>query len=44
MYVAPDELVEVTPTRLRLRKRILDPSERDKASRSLAKSIKADNK
>lgn len=42
--VAPDELVEVTPSRLRLRKRLLDPSERDKYSRSLAKSLKAESK
>ena len=44
MYVAPDELVEVTPSRLRLRKRLLDPSERDKLSRSLAKTMRAENK
>jgi len=41
VYVAPDELVEVTPSILRLRKRLLDPSERDKASRAFAKSMKA---
>jgi hypothetical protein len=78
VYVAPDELVEVTPSKLRcvracvrsrgrpgarramrtrvpvpwapaapaaaaarrLRKRLLDPSERDKLSRSLARSMK----
>lgn len=40
VYVAPDELVEVTPGTLRLRKRILDPAEREKQSRSLAKSLK----
>ena len=40
MYVAPDELVEVTPSVVRLRKRLLDPSERDKASRTLAKQLR----
>ena len=40
VYVAPDELVEVTPTVIRLRKRLLDGSERERASRSLAKSLK----
>jgi GTP-binding protein len=30
-YIAPDELVEVTPNFLRLRKRILDPHERKRA-------------
>ena len=30
-YIAPDELVEVTPNYLRLRKRILDPHERKRA-------------
>jgi len=45
VYVAPDEqLVEVTPSRLRLRKRLLDPNERDKLSRSLAKTMRAENK
>ncbi len=32
-YIADDELVEVTPQSVRLRKRILDPHERKKASR-----------
>jgi len=41
VYVAPDELVEVTPTAVRLRKRVLDPNEREKASRALAKAAKA---
>jgi GTP-binding protein len=40
VYVAPDELVEVTPTVIRLRKRLLDPADRDKASRSFAKSMR----
>ena len=30
-YIGPDELVEITPTSLRLRKRLLDPEERRKA-------------
>jgi GTP-binding protein len=32
-YIGDDELVEVTPKNLRLRKRLLDPNERKKASR-----------
>ena len=40
VYVAPDELVEVTPTHIRLRKRLLDAGERERASRSFAKSMK----
>lgn len=40
VYVASDELVEVTPTVIRLRKRLLDPSDRDKASRTLAKQLR----
>lgn len=33
-YIEEDELVEVTPKSLRLRKRLLDPNERKKASRA----------
>ncbi len=33
-YIADDELVEVTPNHIRLRKRLLDPNERKRASRS----------
>ncbi|MEM6909965.1 MAG: translational GTPase TypA [Verrucomicrobiota bacterium] len=33
-YIEPDELVETTPTFLRLRKRILDPNERKRASKA----------
>jgi len=40
VWVAPDELVEVTPSLVRLRKRILDESERDKASRTMAKAMR----
>jgi GTP-binding protein len=32
-YIADDELVEVTPKSIRLRKRLLDPNERKRASR-----------
>ncbi len=32
-YIADDELVEVTPKHIRLRKRLLDPNERKKAAR-----------
>nr|MCH9764590.1 translational GTPase TypA [Alphaproteobacteria bacterium] len=34
-YIADDELVEVTPQSIRLRKRWLDPHERKRRSRSL---------
>lgn len=30
-FLAPDELLEVTPQSLRLRKRVLDPSQRKRA-------------
>ena len=40
VWVASDELVEVTPTAVRLRKRILDSTARDAASRRLVKSQK----
>jgi GTP-binding protein len=33
-YLGPDELVEVTPTHLRIRKRLLDPEERRKARKT----------
>ena len=32
-YIADDELVEVTPTAIRLRKKLLDPNERRKEER-----------
>jgi GTP-binding protein len=35
-YIADDELVEVTPKAIRLRKRFLDPHERKRASRQSA--------
>ncbi|MEM0966478.1 MAG: translational GTPase TypA [Verrucomicrobiota bacterium] len=35
-YIAPDELVEVTPTSLRMRKRLLDANERRKAEKRTA--------
>jgi GTP-binding protein len=35
-YIADDELVEVTPKSIRLRKRLLDPNERRRASRAAA--------
>ena len=37
-YVAEDELVEVTPKSIRLRKRYLDPNERKRASRRAAEA------
>jgi GTP-binding protein len=33
-YIGDDELVEVTPKSIRLRKRLLDPNERKRAERS----------
>jgi len=33
-YIGPDELVEVTPANIRIRKRILEPEERRKAKKS----------
>ena len=33
-YIDNDEMVEVTPKNIRLRKRLLDPNERKKASRA----------
>ena len=38
-YVQDDELVEVTPTSLRLRKRILDESTRRKIDRDAKKAV-----
>ena len=35
-YIADDELVEVTPKSIRLRKRLLDPNERRRAGRAAA--------
>jgi GTP-binding protein len=35
-YIADDELVEVTPKSIRLRKKLLDPNERKKADRQAA--------
>jgi GTP-binding protein len=35
-YIQDDELVEVTPKSIRLRKKLLDPNERKRASRSVA--------
>ncbi len=35
-YIADDELVEVTPQSIRLRKRLLDPNDRKRASRAAA--------
>ncbi|MBT7485300.1 MAG: translational GTPase TypA, partial [Rhodospirillales bacterium] len=36
-YIDDDELVEVTPSSVRLRKRLLDPHERKRASRAAEK-------
>ena len=35
-YIEDDELVEVTPKSIRLRKRLLDPNERKRAARAKA--------
>ncbi len=37
-YIADDEMVEVTPKSIRLRKTLLDPNDRKKAERAMAKS------
>lgn len=37
-YIDDDELVEVTPENLRLRKKLLDPNERKKVARQQASS------
>ena len=33
-YMAPDEIIEVTPEKIRLRKSLLDPVERRKVARA----------
>ncbi|HAE51192.1 MAG TPA: translational GTPase TypA, partial [Tistrella mobilis] len=35
-YIDEDELIEVTPKSIRLRKRFLDPNDRKKAARAVA--------
>ncbi|HAU29676.1 MAG TPA: translational GTPase TypA, partial [Rhodospirillaceae bacterium] len=40
-YIADDELVEVTPKSIRLRKRLLDPNERKRASRKVTEDTPA---
>ena len=40
-YIEDDELMEVTPTSMRLRKKILDPNERKKSEKSQADKAKA---
>ena len=35
-YIADDELVEVTPQSIRLRKRVLDPVQRERAAKAVA--------
>jgi len=35
-YIGDDELVEVTPKSIRLRKRLLDPNDRKRATRAAA--------
>ena len=37
-FINDDELIEVTPDAIRLRKRILDPNERKKAAKKAVKS------
>ena len=43
-YMADDEMIEVTPKSIRLRKAILDPTERSRQSRTKAKQIRAQKK
>jgi GTP-binding protein len=40
-YIAEDELVEITPTQVRLRKALLDPHERNRARKEKAKETAA---
>lgn len=40
VYCAPDELVEITPSVIRLRKRTLDSSQRERSNRDLFKKLK----
>jgi len=40
-YIEDDEMVEMTPINIRLRKKILDPNERKKAEKSMADRDKA---
>lgn len=40
-YIADDELVEITPTQIRLRKALLDPHERNRARKEKAKEAAA---
>ena len=40
-YIEDDELVEVTPLNIRLRKKILDPTERKRQEKSLQDKAKA---
>ena len=40
-YIEEDELIEVTPAAIRLRKRTLDPSERKKAQRAAKTAAEA---
>ena len=40
-YLADDELVEVTPHSIRLRKRLVDPNDRNRATRAAPTPISA---
>jgi predicted membrane GTPase involved in stress response len=40
-YMADDEVIEVTPKSIRLRKFILDPSARERAARSKAQRMRS---
>jgi GTP-binding protein len=40
-YIAPDELVEATPKNIRLRKRILDSSRRQREKKKLEQALEA---
>jgi GTP-binding protein len=42
-YLAPDELLEVTPLSLRLRKKILDPNKRKREKNTIAKQQQVQN-
>lgn len=40
-YMSPDEMIEVTPTNVRLRKQLLDSGARERAARTKAKQLRA---
>jgi GTP-binding protein len=41
-YMGNDEVIEITPKAIRLRKQLLDNGERERAARSKAKQLRAE--